>query len=151
MQAEQMVSAQSVWRQISRLARARISPALYRACFAGTQGIALEADSLVVAVPTATVAGQLERRFAPLLTSLAERVARRPLRLRFTAGTESAAGASLSRICEKNALPAQGQNAGSVSEKMLAPQRVIPSPALKPHYTFDTFIAGESNRLAFAA
>src|SRR6185437_9247928 len=153
MQAESVVSAHSVWRQICRLARARVSPALYRACFTGTQGITLEADSLVVAVPTATVCAQLKRRFGELLAALAERVVRRPLQLHFTLapGMYDAISPMTARPEPHVSAPAPSNNGSAAIIDAPIHQPTMPTPELKPHYTFDVFIVGESNRVAFAA
>jgi chromosomal replication initiator protein len=161
MHEERIASAASVWRQICRLARAQVSPAVYRACFAGTTGLALEPDALVVAVPTATVREQMERRFGPLLGAWVQRAARRTLALRFTVAApemESSASpparkASLPRAHATPAVAYDLAPAAVHPAPVFAPtvQMSLPTANLNPRYTFASFIVGDSNRLAFAA
>jgi chromosomal replication initiator protein len=146
---EQIAAAANMWRQICRVARAQISPAVYRACFAGTTGLALEADALVVAVPTATVREQMERRFGPLLAAWVQRAARRTIALRFTVATSrSAARAHAASAIAYDLAPAAVHFAPVA---MPQAQMSLPTADLNPRYTFASFIVGDSNRLAFAA
>ncbi len=48
------VTAHDAWRRLCRAARPHITPALFRACFAGTLGVELSGDTLVVVAPNAT-------------------------------------------------------------------------------------------------
>lgn len=158
-----MTAAFDAWRQISRAARSQISPALFRACFAGTMGLELGDDILTVTVPTATVAAQLERRFAPLLAALAERYHRRPLRLAYAVPTRLAVGdpvpvtaaqvqsASLAVADAPVAHTSRTNRPTRPLKPVDAPRTLFTPPELNPHYTFDALVVGESNRLAFAA
>lgn len=158
---ERIASAASIWRRICRLARAQVSPAVYRACFAGTAGLALEADALVVAVPTATVREQMERRFGPLLGAWVQRVARRALDLRFTVAASAMETPEIQhppapRPRPSRAAPAvvydMSPAAVHVAPRITPqPQVILPTTDLNPRYTFASFIVGDSNRLAFAA
>lgn len=157
------MTAYDAWRQICRAARAQISPALFRACFAGTAGVELGDDTLTVTVPNATVAAQLERRFAPLLTALAERYQRRPLRLCYAVPARQSAAETLpvaavpARATSLAFADAPVAHAPSATRRTRptqvadAPRTLFTPPELNPHYTFDNLVVGESNRLAFAA
>jgi chromosomal replication initiator protein len=146
------LSAYGAWRQICRVARAQISPAIYRACFTGTAGITLDADALLVAVPTATARDQIERRFGPLLAAWVQRALHRPLRLCFTIAP---AGGKIppARKCEplraeSGVIATTALSAGQPQPAIASP---LPDPDLNPRYTFASFIVGDSNRLAYAA
>lgn len=145
------MTAHDCWRLICRAARAHISPAVFRACFAGTTGVDLHDGLLVVAVPNATVYDQMRRRFATLLPALAERVLRYPVVLRFIISA-AIAGASPSVLVPAIATRSRQRYTAIAPEPVLAPP-VAPftPPDLNPRYTFDTLVVGESNRFAFAA
>ncbi len=162
-QSESALSAYGAWRQICRVARAQISPAIYRACFAGTLGVALDADALLVAVPTATVRDQIERRFGPLLGAWVQRALHHPLRLRFTVAApippatdrsaERSPGAAPpgSEIQTPDGLMRSGATAIEQAASAAGRSDAATLAELNPRYTFASFIVGDSNRLAFAA
>jgi chromosomal replication initiator protein len=126
------MTAADAWRRLCRVARPHVSPALYRACFTGTTGINLEGDHLVVCVPNTTVLEQMNRRFRPLLDALTQRAFQRMVTIQFVTG-----------------IPATPALVSATEQPLqLAP----PTGAiLRPQFTFDTFIVGDSNRFAFAA
>ena len=154
------VIAQDAWRRLSRAARPHVSPALFRACFAGTAGVAMSAENvLTVVAPNATVCDQLNRRFGVLLAGLSPRVLQQEVALHFT--THIATEQATSPRCEPDRKPTPTDQPTT----MLAPtvalavpattpitfRTPVPPPALKPHYTFAEFIVGDSNRFAYAA
>jgi chromosomal replication initiator protein len=132
----EQIDAQAAWRRICRAVRQQINPALFRICFSGTRGIDLREGTLTVAAPTATVREQLSRRFAQLVALLAEQTLHEPIAVRFTTAPALAA-------------PPQGAAPREILP-VAVPVAVTP-PDLNPNYTFDRFIVGDSNRLAYAA
>lgn len=174
---EDGAAARDAWRRLCRVARTRISPALFRACFAGTYGIMLRDDVLTVAAPNATVCEQLNRRFATLLADLSPRVLRHAITLCFILHVALPVTANKSKATNANG-DSNGKHIASNTSKdansyrrqqrqhvtalpsplsdvsnvlTLSAPAVTPMPLLKPHYTFAEFIVGDSNRFAYAA
>src|SRR5579872_6554956 len=76
-------TAHDAWRRLCRAARPHISPSLFRVCFAGTHGMDLCEGVLTIAVPSASVCRQMNRRFADLLAGLAPRALQQDITLQF--------------------------------------------------------------------
>ena len=133
------MSAHDAWRRLCRAAKPHISAAVYRACFSGTSGSELTDDLLVVATPNATVCDQLTRRFATLLVGLTPRAFGKTLALRFISPAYDDASPHSEPLLESFATPT------------ISGTTTFATPALKPHYVFDEFIVGDSNRFAYAA
>ena len=112
----------------------------------GTTGVAVEDGALVVAVPNQFAAEWLERRMYGLIESAVLAVADGLREVSFrvqgmppaTAGTPGAPGASLS--------PASTSTAPATTT--LAP---ILASRLNPKLTFESFVVGDCNHLAYAA
>lgn len=145
------MKAVETWRRLCRAARPEISPALYRACFAGTLGVELAGDVLVVVAPTRTARDQLRRRFAPLLERLAQQALRRPLTMRFIVSHEIVSGEART----VGAVSASYQVTPLTARPHVAPAApatpLLHFASLHPRYRFEHFVAGDANRLAFAA
>ncbi len=137
MQQVEATSAYGAWRQICRVTRSHVSPRLFRSCFAGTTGVGLRRGVLTVAVPTQTARDQLEGRFGTVLAMVTRRLWQHALEVRF-AVTQPLVPSRVATMTRSDAAPiAAGFDAWGM--------------ALNPRYTFETFVSGESNRLAFAA
>lgn len=148
-------SAYGVWRQICRQARAHLSPTLYHACFAGTTGAELRDEALTVTVPSPHSQAQLAGPLASLLAALAERVLRRPIALHFVlpaaiaAKKAPAAQVPPPPVFMPPPRSAQAHTKDAAKNTLSLPS--APMPELNPRYTFEAFVVGESNRLAYAA
>ena len=157
-ETEGSVNAHDLWRVLCRAIRPTLSPALYRACFAGTRGVELHDHILIVQTPTATAREQMRQRFGPVMEGMAPRVVRLPLKLHFVLAPPlvlpqplalassmtpviEAGSPTMPRFVAKNHLPLERGPAVAT----------LPFTALNPRYVFDTFVAGDSNRLAYAA
>ena len=156
MQKNGSMSAYGAWRQICRQARTHLSPALYRACFAGTSGVEFRADALVISVPSTHIREQMERQLSGLLAALTQRVLHRPLLLRFTAPSEPSTSAVEAVTQHPRASVVAppiilSQHKATTATKNAAATITLPMPELNARYTFETFVVGESNRLAYAA
>jgi chromosomal replication initiator protein len=108
----------------------------------GTQGLALEGEVLVVAVPSTYACDWLDKRLRQTVEQAVAEVAGQRLSCRFVVrspGERNGTPAASRAAYEQPALPA----ATAVA--------MPPVPALNARYTFDTFVVGGGNRLAHAA
>jgi chromosomal replication initiator protein len=150
MHKERVTSAYGVWRQLCRQARTHLSPTLYHACFAGTVGAELGADTLVVHVPSEQIRQQLEGPLSQLLAAMAQRLLHQPLHLRFLVpGSLPAPTRRPGPARGAQIIPAAAKV--ELAEKNSLLPTAFPVAQLNARYRFETFVVGESNRLAYAA
>ena len=140
---------QQIWETSLGQFQLQVPRSSYNTWFRGTQGIALDEDSLTIAVATSFAAEWLERRMAPLIHKTVAEVSARSLRVRFQvvsgrdrpnqANGETIEMASPSLFPEDEApfMPSDGALLGT--------------DVLNRRYTFDNFVVGKDNQLAHAA
>ncbi len=147
------LTAQDAWRRLCRAARPHISPSLFRVCFAGSHGTELCEGMLTIAVPSAAVCRQMNRRFADLLAGLAPRALQQDIALRFVVqGAPEEHGGEAPASTPRATTPAPFQKRRVATPAAMAiSSEPVPLPQLKPHYTFAEFVVGDSNRFAYAA
>ena len=130
------VRAIDLWRSALGELEIQVPRPAFETFVKNSQGTSLEGNLLTVSVPTPFAAEWLERRAARLIENIVHRIHGVPLEVRFhvTSGTYPASGNG--HIPQADAPPSNG--AGS-------------SPRLNDKYTFESFVVGPSNRLAFSA
>ena len=125
-------SADRIWQAALGQLELEIPRPNFETWLKDTSAKSLDSDTLVVTTPSAFAAEALEQRLSAIISRVVERVASRSLSVEFAvAGEESATAppkATTSRL--------QSRPDGY---------------ALRPGLTFDTFIVGDSNKLAHAA
>lgn len=127
-------SAQQIWQTALGKIQLQVNKANFLTWFSGTTGIRYESDQFIVGVPNDFVREWLQGR----LYGLIEKVLIDIL------------GANI--VAHFEVILAEGRILTNSQRKNPAPeQRALPGFVLNPKYTFDTFIAGESNRLALTA
>jgi len=134
-------SAADIWRAALEDLKHKVSPANYDTWLKNTVGLVQRDHCLVVGVPSTFVTEALEQRLLPLIEKTLLSVAGEPLTAQFQV------------------------HLGDESEDLIPPpnetRRVLPAaalarargnlPKLNRRYTFTSFVAGSSNRLAHAA
>jgi chromosomal replication initiator protein len=109
-------------------------------------GISYDDRSFVVEVPTPFAVAWLERRMYQSIQKTVEKVTRLPLDIQFQVKTGAAAHFSEPQVAGwKSEMPAEDE---------LRPSPQVPPrqmPVLRPKYTFDSFVVGSSNGLAYNA
>ena len=108
-----------------------------------TEGVADDGQSFIVEPPTPFAVEWLERRMFHALQRTLEKVADRPLQLQLRVRSEGISYAVETRYEERADLPP------GVSQE--ANQPLFEFRSLNPRYTFESFVVGPSNRLAFSA
>ncbi len=115
----------------------------------GTTGLSVNGGMLTVGVPTPFAAEWLERRMYQLIQRTLTEIATRPLQVRFqvVSAHQIARG---SEHAEVDSVPQNG--APAIPDAHQSPYKPIPcNSAINPRYTFQNFVIGKCNQLAYAA
>jgi chromosomal replication initiator protein len=140
-------AADDLWQAVSRLLRAQLGDATYRTWLAGVQALDLQNGVLRLSVPHQVARRRIETTYAASINDALHQVTDTPLDLELLVDTAP-------RETIDDAPP----------EMRAAPVTTTPAPsptlnlrdersggALNPHYTFEEFVIGASNRFAHAA
>ena len=131
-------SAREVWRAVLGDLQMRLPRPTFETWLRPTEGVADDGQVFIVEAPTPFAVEWLERRMFHALQGTLEKVAGRPLELQLRVMSHG-----ISYAEERAELPA------GVSPE--ANQPLFEFRSLNPRYTFETFVVGPSNRLAFSA
>ena len=134
-------SAREVWRAVLGDLQLQLPRPTYETWLKPTEGVAHESDSFVVEAPTSFAVEWLERRMYQALQKSLEKVVGHPLDLQLRVKGEGVAYA-----VERAQVPADPTRTGDVKSSPLFEVR-----AFNPRYSFQSFVVGPSNRLAFSA
>jgi chromosomal replication initiator protein len=130
---------QAVWTAASQSLRDELK-GNYPAWFGRTEAVALDGDSLVLAVPSLFVKEWIEDRYSAQLREAASAAAQRELSIALVVD-ETLAGD------EPVAPPEQSAPVAHPVDRSASDD----GPLFHPKYTFDSFVIGSSNRFAHAA
>ncbi len=131
-------SAREVWRAVLGDLQMRLPRPTFETWLRPTEGVADDGQVFVVEAPTPFAVEWLERRMFHALQGTLEKVAGRPLELQLRVMSHGVSYAE-----ERAELPV------GVSQE--ANQPLFEFRSLNPRYTFESFVVGPSNRLAFSA
>ncbi len=125
----------TVWESILSGLQQEIPRASFETWFRGTRPLRLENGALVVAVPDSFIKGGIERRYRTLLDRLGKMV-----------------GGDGFRI-DLEIVPQESDDLAPpvIHKSAIAPQQLGDTLPLNPDYTFDQFVRGKNNHLAYAA
>ncbi|MBM3925478.1 MAG: chromosomal replication initiator protein DnaA [SAR202 cluster bacterium] len=131
--------ARAIWSAVLGELQLQLPPSSFETWLKGTEGVAVDGQRLLVRAPNAFAAEWLEKRLHALVSRTIEKVSRQALEPFFQVRPTAASEMETER-------PQGSQEGGSPSQWAEPPQ-------FKPNrrYTFDSFVVGPSNRLAFAA
>lgn len=136
-------SAREVWRAVLGDLQMQLPRPTFETWLKPTEGVADNGETFVVEAPTPFAVEWLERRMFHALQRTLEKVAGRPLELHLQVKSEGISYAVEPRYEERAELPP-----GVTQE---ANQPLFEFRSLNPRYTFESFVVGPSNRLAFSA
>ena len=131
-------SAREVWRAVLGDLQLQVPRPTFETWLKPTEGVAENGEVFLVEAPTPFAVEWLERRMFHSLQRTLEKVAGHPVQLQLRVRSEG-----ISYAMERAELPA-----GVTPE---ANQPLFEFQSLNPRYTFDSFVVGPSNRLAFSA
>ncbi|PKB78996.1 MAG: hypothetical protein BZY88_15600 [SAR202 cluster bacterium Io17-Chloro-G9] len=133
-------SAREVWRAVLGELQLQLPRPTFETWLKHTQGVVLDAGSFVVEAPSPFAVEWLERRMYHALQKTLEKVAGRPLELQLRVKTDE------DSVVEQAAAPPE-----FTPEAVPATASRCPVRPFNPKYSFDSFVVGPSNRLAFSA
>ena len=134
-----MRSAQEIWEAALGELQIQVSKPNYDTWLKDTAGVSYQDDLFVVSVPNVFIAEWLKNRLLSLVKRTLASIIGRNVNVQFLIQTPSQTDTHLAHAWQAD---------GGISSKLKEP---IKPPRFNQKYTFDTFITGESNRLAYAA
>ncbi len=141
---------QFIWEQCLDFYRSNVTPEQYNATFAYTELESYENGRLILAVPSAFIRDMLETRFQNLIRASFKKYfgnERIQLFYRITVAEKT-------NVIEGESAPAPKNNGKPLDNASESPKDQIERPAqdidsqLKKEYNFESYLEGESNRLA---
>ena len=133
------LSAQEVWSRILDRARQELSEQTFRTWLEPTEALEFDGQTIYVGAPDQFAADWNDSKHAELLSSLAPIALGQPLRVVFRVHEDR------KRRSQMDLFVAPPPSATA------APAPNLDHPVLSPRYTFEHFIIGKSNELAYAA
>ena len=140
------LTTREVWRAVLGELQLQLPRPTFETWLKETEGISCDGRSFVVEVPTTFAVAYLEMRMYQLIQRTVERITQRPLDIQF----EVRNGASHQAETVATASRAPDSLADDEVNPISTPgyQRLS---NLSPKYTFESFVVGSSNRLAYSA
>jgi chromosomal replication initiator protein len=136
-------SARHTWEAVLGRLQLQVTRPSFDTWLRGTVGVDIDDQTLVVAVPTPFAAEWLERRMHALIVDAVNAVTETPIEVSFQVGTAGTNDPNPKGFATPVAEPAPVH-----TSTVNAP---VTDSVLNPHYTFDRFVVGGSNQLAYAA
>ena len=125
----------AVWQRIQSDLKRELSPTSFETWFSKVKPVSLDDDFLSLAVPDAFTKGGIERRYRTQLEKAVSTVCGRPMTIEV----------------HVDSTPAEPPKATRLSPEDSGSSRPREGLPLNPDYTFDRFVRGKSNHLAYAA
>ena len=132
------------WAQCQTILADNLTTSAYRTWFAPIVPLQFAEGVLVLQVNSQFVAEYIEENYIPLLSSAILRVFGQGTRLEYRVLIDSTSGAG-------TMLPSAGANTNIVRPNVQPVATASELPPLNDSYTFDSFVAGEPNKLARTA
>lgn len=150
------MSPRVVWRHLCRAIRPRMSTAVYRSCFCGTNAMELDQGRLTVTVPNYTTQRELSRRFHSELTAIAEQRFSLHLLIEFIPRNEYSSMPKFSSYGHPEQTtvppaPSHSEKINTTKNTLKSATDILSGDTLTAQYRFETFVVGDSNRFAYAA
>ena len=139
-------AADDLWQAVSRLLRAQLGDATYRTWLAGVQALDLRNGILRLSVPHQVARQRIETAYAGPIRDAIRQVTDTPIDIELLVET-----APRETIDDPIELVAAVLEAPSRKEPTVDVREQPTKAALNPHYTFEEFVIGASNRFAHAA
>jgi chromosomal replication initiator protein len=136
--------------------RTQVSEAVWHSSFNSVTPVAVEHDELVLLVPSSLVKERIESRWLELVRGAISDAGEPDLDVRFEVSAElgTSGDETVASSLESETAPAPEELTGEEIAPA-APRADAgtyrPVDAVNPHYTFDAFVTGASNRFAHAA
>ena len=140
-------SSRDLWRAVLGELELQLPRPTFETWLKKTEGVSLDEHQFVVEVPTAFAVNWLERRMYQAIHRSVEKVAQRPLDIQFRVAIEAAT--------ERQPVPSSDQEPGleTAAGANLEPaqRHGFKRQPFNSKYTFDNFVVGGCNQLAYSA
>ena len=134
------LSSRDAWRAVLGELELQVPKPSFETWLKQTEGLSHDDTHFVVGVQTPFAVAWLERRMYQSIHRAVERILRRPLDVQFRVNVEDP------DLAEQAGQPAHGATEAPAVREPKASR-----PWFNSRYTFDSFVVGESNQLAFSA
>ncbi len=145
------MSPHDLWETALSHLRTQMTRATFDAWLKPSQGLAFEADTLVVGVPNAYTKAWIEERMEDAVRRTVQDINGAPLSCSFVV---TPVGRLPRAPMDADDVREAAREAVTQFEQGRLPDlagSAVPAPRLNQRYTFDTFVVGSSNRMAHAA
>ncbi|MCI0894052.1 MAG: chromosomal replication initiator protein DnaA [Chloroflexi bacterium] len=138
------LSTRDAWRAVLGELQLQMPRSAFETWLRQTEGVSYDDQQFIVEAPTPFAVAWLERRMYQAIQKTVEKVVHRPLEVQF----QVRGGESISSVRATNPadqlLEADAPPTGRAYETQYDP------PSFNPRYTFDSFVVGSCNELAFS-
>lgn len=141
---------QTLWQTVLGEIELTVPPSTYAAWFANTKLIDQSEDSVTIAVQNTFVRTQFEKKYDPIVREVLKKNNVNASRVVYVIEGAKTRTSETERHASAFRAPGRPTSVGA-SLPSVKPPTAPPSSTLNPKYTFDSFIVGSSNDLAFAA
>ena len=143
-------STREIWKAVLGELQLQLPRPAFETWLKNTDGVSYDEHQFVVEAPTPFAVAWLERRMYNAIQKTVEKVTERPLDVVFRVrqGHESENG-SVTLTSQTLELDSGGPGSGENDTAVKSPAQ--PVAAFNPKYTFDSFVVGPSNQLAYSA
>ncbi len=139
------LTAEDLWSRILEATRPGLSEQSFQTWLAGSRAVSLTETELLVEVPSLFHLEMIEDRFLHILVEHAERMVGRSQSISFQS-SEAERGGGLPGVEVQQASPTSPAPTGEP-----VPSRSAVLSTMNDRYTFDRFVVGNNNQLAYAA
>jgi chromosomal replication initiator protein len=133
------LSTREIWRAVLGELQLQLPRSAFQTWLKQTEGVAHDGHRFVVEAPTTFAVAWLERRMYNAIQKTVEKITQQPLEVHFQVKQDQS---------RQNGIEAP-MDQPPETERYTAPARPVVS--FNPKYTFDSFVAGPSNQLAYSA
>jgi chromosomal replication initiator protein len=152
------VTSKEVWRAVLGELQLQLPRPTYETWLKQTEGVSCDGQYFVVEVPTAFTVAWLERRMYQSIQKTVEKVSKQSLEIIFqvkdsgaSQSTTNRANTDLKRSGSGELGPRRSGFRASIEDELGTSNRMGQASSLNPKYTFDSFVVGASNNLAYSA
>jgi len=140
--------ATRLWERALSIAQQEVLRPSFETWLRNTQPISLDDHTLVVAVPNQFARNWVQQKYSATLQHTLSELTGGPMELQFVVGPSTGTPDPLSySLFEED----EGAIGASPDHSDLEGDSSFPTHSLNPKYTFNAFVVGNSNRLAYAA
>jgi chromosomal replication initiator protein len=146
-----------LWTHTLEIVKGQLNELVFNTWFRVAEPLGMLGDDLIVSVPNAWGRDWLRTRYSGLLSATLSEVSGEQLGVKFVVrASDDAVEAAAEEVAVAEPQTVDAEPSIVVMERRAVPREPEPLPGpqdptgLNPRYTFETFVSGESNQLAYA-